>query len=227
MKVLVVEDDSLLNHTICYNLSLSGYIVDAAMTKTSAMRFFREQIYDMIILDINLPDGSGFDICREIKGNQMDIAVIFLTANDLESDMLKGFELGADDYVTKPFPISVFKKKIEALTKHIQKRNENDCYSDGRLFLDFVTNTANFDGTSIMFTSMEYRLLKMFTQNSNIVLTRKMLLERLWDSDEHFVDEHALTAMVSRVRNKLDFVNLQYIKTVYGMGYMWIGGNQH
>lgn len=224
MKVLVVEDDSLLNHTICYNLSLSGYIVDAAMTKTSAMRFFREQIYDMIILDINLPDGSGFDICREIKGNQMDIAVIFLTANDLESDMLKGFELGADDYVTKPFPISVFKKKIEALAKHIQKRNENDCYSDGRLFLDFVTNTANFDGTSIMFTSMEYRLLKMFTQNSNIVLTRKMLLERLWDSDENFVDEHALTAMVSRVRNKLDFVNLQYIKTVYGMGYMWIGG---
>ena len=111
MKILVVEDDRLLNNTLCYNLSAAGYDVDAALTKSVAERFCRKQEYDLIVLDINLPDGNGFDFCRDIKESHPDTAVIFLTANDMESDMLKGYELGADDYVTKPFPMSVFQKK--------------------------------------------------------------------------------------------------------------------
>ena len=148
---------------------------------------------------------------------------IKLTANDMESDMLKGFESGADDYVTKPFPISVFQKKVEALASRMQRRADDDCYSDGRLSLDFSKNTAVLNGIPITFTPMEYRLLKLFTKNPGIVLTRQVLLERLWDTEGNFVDEHALTAAVSRVRGKLDAGNLQYIKTVYGMGYMWTG----
>ena len=108
MRILVVEDDRLLNNTLCYNLSAAGYEVDAALTKSVAERFCRKQEYDLIVLDINLPDGNGFDFCRDIKDSHPDTAVIFLTANDMESDMLKGYELGADDYVTKPFPMSVF-----------------------------------------------------------------------------------------------------------------------
>lgn len=223
MRILVVEDDTLLNHTLCYNLSLSGHGVDAAMTKTAAVQLCKEQVYDMIVLDVNLPDGNGFDFCREVKESRSDVAVIFLTANDMESDMLKGFESGADDYVTKPFPISVFQKKVEALASRMQRRADDDCYSDGRLSLDFSKNTAVLNGIPITFTPMEYRLLKLFTKNQGIVLTRQVLLERLWDTEGNFVDEHALTAAVSRVRGKLDAGNLQYIKTVYGMGYMWNG----
>ena len=224
MRLLVVEDDYLLNNTLCYNLSAAGYSVDAAMTKAVATNSCQKQDYDLIVLDVNLPDGNGFDLCAEIKERRPDTAVIFLTANDMESDMLKGFELGADDYVTKPFPISVFRKKVSALLARIQKQTGGDCYTDGTLSINFSEMTADFAGNPIIFTPMEYRLLKVLVKNPQIVLTRQVLLEKLWDADENFVDEHALTVAISRIRAKIEIDGLQYIKTVYGMGYMWIGG---
>lgn len=224
MRLLVVEDDRLLNNTLCYNLSTAGYSVDSAMTKAMATRFFGKQEYDLIVLDINLPDGNGFDFCREIKERRPDTAVIFLTANDMESDMLKGFELGADDYVTKPFPISVFQKKVSALLTRIVKQSGSDCYDDGCLFINFSEMKATLSGKDLIFTPLEYRLLKVLTRNQRIVLTRQVLLEKLWDADENYVDEHALTVTISRIRSKIESEEAQYIKTVYGMGYMWIGG---
>ena len=224
MRLLVVEDDHLLNNTLCYNLSAAGYDVDAAMTKAVAISFSKKQQYDMVVLDVNLPDGNGFDLCERIKECYPDTAVIFLTANDMESDMLKGFELGADDYVTKPFPISVFRKKVSALLARIQKQTGGDCYTDGTLSVNFSELTATLAGEPVMFTPMEYRLLKVLVRNPQIVLTRQVLLEKLWDADENFVDEHALTVAISRIRGKIEADGLQYIKTVYGMGYMWIGG---
>lgn len=110
MRILVVEDDRLLNNTLCYNLDTAGYVVDSALTKSAASNFLTKQDYDLIVLDVNLPDGNGFDFCHEVKERRPDTAVIFLTANDMESDMLRGYELGAEDYVTKPFPMSVFQK---------------------------------------------------------------------------------------------------------------------
>ena len=112
MRILVVEDDRLLNNALCYNLNTAGYAVDSALTKSAAGSFLTKQDYDLIVLDVNLPDGNGFDFCREIKERRPDTVIIFLTANDMESDMLKGYELGAEDYVTKPFPMSVFQKKL-------------------------------------------------------------------------------------------------------------------
>ena len=224
MKLLVVEDDRLLNNTLCYNLSAASYIVDAAMTKGAAAALCEAQDYELVILDVNLPDGSGFDLCEKIKERRPDTAVIFLTANDMESDMLKGFELGADDYVTKPFPISVFRKKVSALLARIQKQTGGECYSDGTLSINFSELTAALMGEPVTFTPMEYRLLKVLVRNPQVVLTRQVLLEKLWDTDENFVDEHALTAAISRIRGKIETDGLQYIKTVYGMGYMWIGG---
>ena len=224
MKLLVVEDDRLLNNTLCYNLSAAGYTVDAALTKSAADALRQAQDYDLIVLDVNLPDGNGFELCRKIKERRPDTAVIFLTANDMESDMLKGFELGADDYVTKPFPISVFRKKVSALLARIRKQTGGDCYTDGTLSINFSELTAALAGKSVIFTPLEYRLLKVLVRNPKIVLTRQVLLEKLWDADENFVDEHNLTVAISRIRGKIETDGLQYIKTVYGMGYMWIGG---
>lgn len=224
MRLLVVEDDRLLNNTLCYNLSVSGYAVDSAMTMAEAVRFFETQDYDLIVLDVNLPDGNGFDFCKQIKERRPDTAVIFLTANDMESDMLKGFELGADDYVTKPFPISVFRKKVSVLLGRIQKQTGGDRYTNGTLSINFSELTAELSGLPITFTPLEYRLLKVLVRNPKIVLTRQVLLEKLWDVDENFVDEHTLTVTISRIRSKTEVDGLQYIKTVYGMGYMWIGG---
>lgn len=224
MRILVVEDDKLLNSTLCYNLSTSGYDVDSALSKKTAMQFFTEKKYELVVLDVNLPDGDGFDVCREIKKRNPDTAVIFLTARDLESDQLRGFELGADDYVTKPFPMSVFQKKVSAMLLRIKKEINCDCYDDGNLLVNFSEMSAMLAGEVISFTAMEYRILKIFISNTNIVLTRRILLEKLWDADGNFVDEHALTCAISRIRGKIETDSCQYIKTVYGMGYMWIGG---
>ena len=224
MRILVVEDDRLLNSTLCYNLTTVGYQVDAALTKADAIGQTEKQNYELIVLDVNLPDGNGLDFCREIKERRPDTAVIFLTANDMESDMLKGFELGADDYVTKPFPISVFQKKVSALLSRITKQSGGDFYDDGNLLINFSELTAALSGQAVTFTPLEYRLLKVLTSNSKQVLTRGQLLEKLWDAEENYVDEHALTSAISRIRGKIEVNGYQYIKTVYGMGYMWIGG---
>lgn len=226
MHILVVEDDHLLNNTLCYNLNAAGYKVDSALCKKEAEHYIEKQKYELIVLAVNLPDGNGFDFCKEAKERCPETAVIFLTANDMESDMLKGYELGADDYVTKPFPMSVFQKKLAALLSRIAKQSEEDKYDDGTFAIDFKEMTASLAGKALVFTPLEYRLLKIFTKNPQNVLTRQMLLERLWDIDENFVDEHALTVAVSRVRNKIETNGQQYIKTVYGMGYMWVGGVQ-
>ena len=133
---------------------------------------------------------------------------------------------GADDYVTKPFPMSVFQKKLAALLSRIAKQSEKINIMMEHSLLILKKMTASLEGKALVFTPLEYRLLKIFTKNPQNVLTRQMLLERLWDIDENFVDEHALTVAVSRVRNKIETNGLQYIKTVYGMGYMWVGGVQ-
>ena len=129
MRILVVEDDRLLNNTLCYNLDTAGYVVDSALTKSAASNFLSKQDYDLIVLDVNLPDGNGFDFCREVKERRPDTAVIFLTANDMESDMLKGYELGAEDYVTKPFPMSVFQKKLSVVLGRLAKQSGGDCFT--------------------------------------------------------------------------------------------------
>jgi two-component system, OmpR family, response regulator len=142
----------------------------------------------------------------------------------MESDMLKGYELGAEDYVTKPFPMSVFQKKLAVVLGRLTKQYGGDTYEDGTLTINFSEMSATLSGKPLTFTPLEYRLLKILMKNPQIVLTRQVLLEKLWDADGNFVDEHALTAAISRVRNKIETPDRQYIKTVYGMGYMWIGG---
>lgn len=226
-KIFLVEDDPVLAGTLKYNLMAEGCAVDCSQSAREA----RKQIgsaaqYALAILDVNLPDGNGFDLCRELKKAQPEAEVLFLTANDMESDMIRGYELGAADYVTKPFPISVFLKKVAALLKVMDRNTIKDSYDDGILIIDFVTLNATLGCETLTISPLEYKMLRILTANPGAILTRQTLLEKLWDVDGNFVNEHTLTTTISRIRSKLEKDGRQYIKTAYGMGYMWIGGGK-
>ena len=224
-RILIVEDDRLLNKTLAYNLNVAGYDAASAFNAETAAELFAGASYDLALLDINLPDGSGYDICRRIKTNDPNTMVIFLTANDEERDQLEGYEAGAVDYITKPFSVEALLRKISAMFSLLARQcPAREVYDDGRLFLDFSQQNAALCGQPLTFSAMEYKMLHLFCENAGVVLTRQRLLERLWDVDEKYVEEHTLTTFVSRLRGKLEASGERYIKTVYGMGYQWIGG---
>lgn len=225
--IFVVEDDHLLNKTLLYNLSEEGYEVTSVFNARAAADMLRRSAYDLVLLDINLPDGDGYDLCRLVRLQNPDTIVIFLTANDQECDQMKGYDAGAVDYITKPFSIYALQRKIIAMFAMLEHHKPpRDLYSDGRLFLDFSEQTASLDGRSLTLTAMEFRMLNLFCKNDRVVLTRQQLLEKLWDVDGNFVDEHTLTTAVSRLRGKIETEGAAYIKTVYGMGYQWVGGER-
>ncbi|MDE7283952.1 MAG: response regulator transcription factor [Lachnospiraceae bacterium] len=226
-RILIVEDDSLLNKTLTYNLTSDGYKITSVFNAKSAACQLRNNEYDLVLLDINLPDGNGYDLCRLIIPKHPDTVVIFLTANDQENDQIRGYEAGAVDYITKPFSIIALQRKINAMFSMLEHHKPTkDIYDDGRLFIDFSEQTASLNGKSLTLTPMEYKMLNLFHKNQKQVLTRGQLLEKLWDSDENYVDEHTLTTTVSRIRGKIEADGDAYIKTIYGMGYQWMGGEQ-
>lgn len=225
-QILIVEDDSFLNKMLAYNLTADGYGVTSALNARTAADAIRQREFDLVLLDINLPDGNGVELCKLIKPQYPDTIVIFLTANDQESDQIRGYEVGAVDYITKPFVIGALQRKIKAMFAMLEHHKPaKDIYDDGRLFLDFSEQTASLNGKPLTLSPMEYKMLNLFRKNPRQVLTRGQLLEKLWDIDERFVDEHTLTTSISRIRSKIEADGgAPYIKTVYGMGYQWTGG---
>lgn len=223
-KIMIVEDDAILNKTLAYNLVSEGYEVVSASTCSVARELLKEGCH-LALLDVNLPDGSGLDLCTEIKESSPETYIIFLTANDRESDMLRGYEAGGADYFTKPFSVAVLCRKIAAVFETIEKHHpRHDLYGDGFLHIDFSEQTATLGENPIEFTPKEYRTLLLFIENSRLILTKTQLLEKLWDVDENFVDEHTLTTIISRIRKKIEVDGRKYIRTAYGIGYQWIGG---
>lgn len=200
MKILVVEDDLALSAGLCFELDAGGYLTVAAYTVRKAVQLLENEEFALVLLDVNLPDGNGFELCREIKNKKQQLPVIFLTANDLEEDVLNGFDLGAEDYVTKPFNMNIL--------------------------LDFKTLTAVRGKERLPVTPNEYKLLKILTENAGNILPRKNLLEQLWDAGGNFIDDHTLTVTMNRLRGKIEDEAHTYIKTVRGMGYIWTGGAQ-
>ena len=226
-KILLVEDDDLLNKTLTYNLISEGYDTVSALNVGTAEELLRQSEYDLVLLDINLPDGNGYNLCRLIKPEKPNMLVIFLTANDQESDQIRGYEAGAVDYIIKPFSIGVLLWKIRAMFAMLEHQGLSmDFYDDGRLFLDFSEQTASLNGKSLTLSPMEYKMLYLFCKNPKQILTRQRLLERLWDADENYVDEHTLTTSISRIRGKIEAEGDTYIKTIYGIGYQWMGGER-
>lgn len=200
MKILVVEDDLALSAGLCFELDAGGYLTVAAYTVRKAVQILENEEFALVLLDVNLPDGNEFELCREIKNKKPQLPVIFLTANDLEEDVLNGFDLGAEDYVTKPFNMNIL--------------------------LDFKTLTAVRGKERLPVTPNEYKLLKVLTENAGNILPRKNLLEQLWDAGGNFIDDHTLTVTMNRLRGKIEDEAHTYIKTVRGMGYIWTGGAQ-
>ena len=172
-------------------------------------------------MDVNLPDGEGFGLCRWMK-RQKDVPVIFLTARDLEEDVLSGYDLGAEDYVTKPFSMKILLRKIEVILKRTRTESET-AFHDGYLEVDLCNARVCAGGKECSVTPTELRLLREFILNKGQLLTYNILLEHLWDSGGQFVDRHTLAVNVNRLRGKIEDEEHKYISNVYGMGYQWIG----
>ena len=221
-EILLVEDDRTLSETLIRHLNQNGYHTTFAYTKEDAVTKVRNLKFDLILLDITLPDGNGFDVCEEIRKISLDTRIIFLTAKDLESDILKGYNMGADDYVTKPFSLPVLLKKIAAFTNRMEKEFSGVIYSDSYLRIDYATLTAHVADKPVEFTPLEFKFLELLVKNSGHIVTREKILDAIWDRRGNYVEESSLNSMVSRIRGKIDSAAHRYIKTVYGTGYMWI-----
>ena len=219
--ILIIEDDEMLNAGICFNIESKGWKTLSACCIKDAKEVITQNRVDLILLDINLPDGNGFQFAKIIKEKD-NIPFIFLTAHNLEEEVLNGFELGAEDYITKPFNIKIVLKKIEVILKRSQLQKEERLKIKD-LEIDFENRILKKNGYIIDLTPTEFDLLNIFLKNKNTLLTRQILLEKLWDSKENFVDEHTLTLNISRLRSKLEDEKNQYIKTVYGVGYKFLG----
>lgn len=217
-KILIVEDDRELNQGIAYALEKEGYTVRSAYSMEETQNIFCTINPDLVLLDVNLPDGNGFALCKWIKHRA---AILFLTARDLEEDVLQGYELGAEDYVTKPFSMKILSKRIAVILQRSDKPN-NHIFDDGFLFIDFNQAKASVNGREQSFTPTEFRLLYELTSHTKQLLTYNVLLERLWDSGNQFVDKHALAVNVNRLRKKIEDETHKYIFNVYGMGYQWL-----
>lgn len=226
-RILVIEDDLALSTGLCFELDAAGYASLAAYNCAKASYLLEHEVLDLVLLDVNLPDGNGFDLCRKFKEAKPDLPVIFLTANDLENDVLNGFDMGAEDYVTKPFNMQILLRRVEVALRRAGSTTAApaaDKWSDGWLTLDFSALTAVRGTEKLAITPNEYKLLKTLAAHAGQILTRQQLLDRLWDSGGNFIDDHTLTVTMNRLRAKIEDDTHPYIKTVRGMGYIWTGG---
>lgn len=221
MKILIVEDDAGLNRGISFALLQEGYETITAQNQKKGWEFFCRKQPDAVVLDLNLPDGDGIELCRSIR-TKSDVPVIILTARDMEVDEIMGLESGADDYITKPFSVSVLKIRLEkALKKYMQRQGggmQKPELISGAVRLNPNTARVYLDGKEMELSLTEYRLLQYFMENKNQVLLKEQILQHIWDDDNNFVEENTLSVNISRLRRK---IGDSYIKTIYGMGYLW------
>lgn len=221
MKIMLLEDDEAITVGLKYSLENEGYEVVVTKTVEEAFGKVETETADLYILDLTLPDGSGYDVCKRIKGKG-NYPVIFLTAFDDEVNVVMGLELGADDYISKPFRL----KELTARIKSVMRRYSREQNDTTIRVKNLVVNTGEAkvysNGKEIELTAMEYRLLLIFINNRGNVLTRNQILENIWDVSGDFVNDNTLTVYIKRLRNKIeeDAVNPEYIKTVRGLGYV-------
>lgn len=217
-NILLVEDDANITESLTEFLSEEGFSIEAVKGQRAAFSKLEEKKYDLVLLDIFLTDGNGFNICREIKkGN--DTPVIFLTASGDEGSVVEGFDLGADDYVAKPFRPREFVSRIKNVMRRYGK-SEN-VVRLGNLTVDMDRGLVQKNGEEIVLSALEYRILTIFITNRGILLSRNKLLEEIWDVAGDFVNDNTLTVYIKRLRLKIedDPAKPTIIKTVRGMGY--------
>lgn len=221
MDIFLLEDDEAIGIGLTYSLENEGYNVTLAKSVKEAEKIIDKNEFSLYILDLTLPDGSGYDVCKRIKAKG-DLPVIFLTAYDDEVNVIMGFELGADDYISKPFRV----KELMLRIKSVMRRYSNET-SDGIIKINNLkinTNEAKVykNNEEIILTAMEYRLLLILLSNRGKVLSRTALLENIWDVAGDFVEDNTLTVYIKRLRDKIeeDPAKPEFIKTVRGLGYV-------
>lgn len=221
MDIFLLEDDNAIGIGLSYSLKNEGYSVTIAKTVEEALEIIRNKTFTLYILDLTLPDGSGYDVCTQIK-KQGDLPVIFLTAYDDEVNVIMGLELGADDYISKPFRVKELLARIKTVLRRYNKDTADGMINIGNIRIN--TNEAKVykDSKEVILTAMEYRLLLIFINNRGIVLSRQKLLEDIWDVAGDFVNDNTLTVYIKRLRDKIEedptYPNI--IKTVRGLGYI-------
>ena len=223
MKILMVEDDLSLINGLSFAIKKQGYELDIARTSLEADRVWADGRYDLVILDVSLPDGSGFDICKKIRQTSK-VPIIFLTAADEETDIIMGLDIGGDDYITKPFKLAVLMSRINAILRRSNDFNKTaaELNSNG-ISVHLTQGRAYKNGNPLDLTTSEYKLICMFMENPDIVLSPEQILGKLWDCDENYVDNNTLTVYIRRLRTNIEDnpSKPEMIQTVRGMGYKW------
>ncbi|MDE5558521.1 MAG: response regulator transcription factor [Ruminococcus sp.] len=217
-RILLVEDDKNIIENLTEFLRHEGFDVKNATGQSTALELLSGNKFDLVLLDIMLADGNGFTTCSAIK-SEYNIPVIFLTASGDEYSTVTGFELGADDYISKPFRPRELVSRIKNILR--LTGNSGGITQIGDISVDTVRGTASRDGKDLFLSALEYRLLLVFINNKNTILTRTCLLETIWDVAGEFVNDNTLTVYIKRLREKIekDPQNPEIIKTIRGMGY--------
>jgi len=215
-RLLLVEDDAFLRDGLCEMLRREGYAVDCAESCREARRLVTENSYRLIILDIMLPDGSGLDLCTAWRSSGCHTPILFLTARDEEVEIVRGLDAGADDYMTKPFRLAELLSRIRALLR----RNQPAVYEKDGLRIDLERRSVYCGDQQLYLTPTEFQLLAALVRNAGKVLTRKILLQTIWDDAGLYIDDNTLSVHIRRLREK---IGEDRIRTVRGVGYRWAG----
>ncbi|WP_295738333.1 response regulator transcription factor [uncultured Oscillibacter sp.] len=227
-SILIVEDDRALGDGLC--LALKGPEAEPALCRTlsAARSALAAGDFDLLVLDVNLPDGNGLDFLRQLRAGGGGIPVILLTANDMETDIVAGLESGADDYVTKPFSLAVLRARVNAQLRRTESRGEGAAVVLDGFSFDFDRMEFRRDGRLVDLSKTEQKLLRVLVENRGRTLPRELLVDRVWTDGAEYVDENALSVTVKRLRGKLEETpsKPRYLKTVYGIGYTWTTGEK-
>jgi len=221
LKILILEDDAALCKGMELALKAPGRVFLLCHSVAAAKTQLQNNSPDLFILDINLPDGSGLDFCKELRAAGYTAPILMLTANDTELDMVTGLESGADDYVTKPFSLAVLRARIDALLRR-GSHSDHKAFA-GDFMFDFEAMRFEKNGQAVELSKTEARLLQLLFTNKGQTLTRERALSAIWPDGTEYVDENTLSVAVRRLRAKLenDPSNPKFIKTVHGIGYKW------
>lgn len=224
-RLLLLEDDISLVDGLTYSLNKNGFEIQVARTMKEAEKLLAERkSFDLLLFDVTLPDGNGFTLCEKLRAAGDQTPIIFLTASDEETSVIRGLDCGGDDYITKPFKLGELCSRIRALLRRSRGRDpEENVLRSGEVVVNLMESRVRLSGECVEFTAAEYRLLCLLLKNSGKVLTRGMILDRLWDGAGNFVDDNTLSVYVRRLREKLekDPSRPEHLKTVRGFGYQW------
>ena len=225
-KILLLEDDVSLVDGLKYSLKKNGFDVTVVRTveeATASLPAISE--YDLLLLDVTLPDGPGFEVCEKVRRQNTQIPIIFLTASDEEVNIISGLDLGGDDYITKPFMLGELCSRIRVQLRRsgIGSQEKTTSLQCGDITIDLLGSRALLNGKALELTNAEYRLLCLLVKNEGLIMTREKILDELWDNNSDFVDDNTLSVYVRRLREKIEINPSQpeHLITVRGFGYQW------